>query len=232
MRTRWPHLLTVVGLCLIAYGGVALLQGDPLTGAYNRLEQRRLASELASRPFISTTVAPAARPRRKRPAPIAVPRLHLTQGKPLGWITIPAIGVKAIFVEGTRSADLRKGPGHYEMTALPGSGRTVAIAGHRTTYGAFFRHIDELRPGDRITLRLGYGEFRYVVFGHRIVDRRDWSIIRGRRFETLVLSACHPLYSAEQRWVVFARLADETKPRRQPRARPARARASASYEAT
>jgi sortase A len=228
MRTRWPRLLPLLGLCLIAYGGVALLRGDPLTGAYTRVEQRRLASELASRPPLATTEPPAVRPRRARPAPRAVPLLRLTSGKPLGWILIPAIGVKAIFVEGTGTADLRKGPGHYEMTALPGSGRTIAIAGHRTTYGAFFRHIDELQRGDSITLRLGYGEFRYVVVGHRIVDRRDWSIIRRRRFETLVLSACHPLYSAAQRWVVFARLADETTPRRHPRPSPARARVSSS----
>jgi sortase A len=212
MRTRWPRLLMLMGLCLVAYGGVALLRGDPLTGAYTRLEQRRLASELANRPPLATAVRPAAKSRKTRRARVAAPRLHLTKGKPLGWILIPAIGVKAIFVEGTRTADLRKGPGHYEMTALPGSGRTIAIAGHRTTYGAFFRNIDDLRRGDAITLRLGYGEFRYVVIGHRIVDRRDWTIIRPRDFETLVLSACHPLYSAAQRWVVFARLANATTP--------------------
>jgi sortase A len=92
------------------------------------------------------------------------------------------------------------------VTALPGSGATVAIAGHRTTYGAPFRHIDRLRRGDAIRLTLPYGTFRYRVVGHEIVDKADWSIIARRRYETLVLSACHPLYSAEQRWVVYARL--------------------------
>jgi sortase A len=55
-------------------------------------------------------------------------------------------------------------------------------------------------------LTLPYGTFRYRVVGHEIVDKADWSIIARRRYETLVLSACHPLYSAEQRWVVYARL--------------------------
>jgi sortase A len=232
MRVRWPRLAILVGVCLVAYGGVALLWGDPLTGSYTRLEQRRLASELESRR--PRTREPVPHPRRQtapKPRPAAPPR-GVARGHALGWILIPAIGVKAVFVEGTRTADLRKGPGHYEMTALPGAGRTVAIAGHRTTYGAFFRHIDDLRRGDTIVLRLAYGEFRYVVFGHRIVDRRDWTIIRRRPFETLVLSACHPLFSAAQRWVVFARLASATRPRGQPPARAAVVRASSSYEAT
>jgi sortase A len=82
----------------------------------------------------------------------------------------------------------------------------VAIAGHRTTFGAPFRHIDELRAGDTITLSTVYGRFSYRVFAHEIVAKDDWSIIRPRRSETLVLSACHPLYSARQRWIVYARL--------------------------
>jgi sortase A len=228
MRARRPRLLMLLGLCLFVYGGVTLASGDLVTGSYTRLEQRRLASQLASRPPLRSVRPELPRsPRKPRPSRPRVPRLKPSPGKALGWIVIPKIGVKAVFVEGTSRADLRKGPGHYEMTPLPGAGGTVAIAGHRTTYGAFFRHIDDLRTGDKITLRLGYGEFRYVVFAHRIVDRRDWSIIRPRRFETLVLSACHPLYSAAQRWVVFARLAREGRraapAKRQPRVRRAAA---------
>jgi len=89
---------------------------------------------------------------------------------------------------------------------MPGSGGVVAIAGHRTTYGHPFRHIDDLRPGDRITLELPYGTYEYVAYARRIVDDHNWSILRPRTFEKLVLTACHPLYSAEQRYVVFARL--------------------------
>ena len=89
---------------------------------------------------------------------------------------------------------------------MPGLGGVVAVAGHRTTYLQPFRHIDRLQPGDSIILELPYGTFRYVVYAHRIVDDRDWSILRRRPFEKLVLSACHPLHSASQRIVVFARL--------------------------
>ena len=114
--------------------------------------------------------------------------------------------LRTVFVEGTRKSDLARGPGHYRITALPGLGGVVAVAGHRTTYRQPFRHIDRLQPGDSIVLELPYGTFRYVVYAQRIVDDRDWSILRQRPFEKLVLSACHPLHSASQRIVVFARL--------------------------
>ena len=93
---------------------------------------------------------------------------------------------------------------------MPGLGRTVAIAGHRTTFGAWFRHIDSLRDGDPMSLQTPYGTFRYRVQYHKIVKSDDWGIIRPQGYERLVLSACHPLYSASHRWVVFARAVSET----------------------
>ena len=124
---------------------------------------------------------------------------------------MPRLGLNMVVVQGTSKRDLEKGPGHYDArsgvnTSLPGMGGVVAIAGHRTTYLHPFRHIDDLRPGDAIVLRMPYGTFRYTVYYHRIVGSSEWSILRRRRFEKLVLSACHPLYSASHRWVVFARL--------------------------
>ena len=57
-----------------------------------------------------------------------------------------------------------------------------------------------------------YATFRYRVFQHEIVDSDDWSVIRNRGFDTIMLSACHPLYSADQRWIVYGRLV-EVRPR-------------------
>ena len=51
-----------------------------------------------------------------------------------------------------------------------------------------------------------YGTFTYRVLRHKIVDNGDWSIMNKVGFDELVLSACHPLYSASHRYVVFARL--------------------------
>jgi sortase A len=82
----------------------------------------------------------------------------------------------------------------------------VGIAGHRTTFGAPFRKIDKVEVGDEITLEMPYATFRYRVFQHEIVDEKDWSVIRNRGFDTLMLSACHPLYGSSERWIVYARL--------------------------
>ena len=202
MRRKLGIALGVSGVCLVVYGALVLVWRDPATDVYARWQQRQLAAE-----FRAVAKHDVVAARRVTPTAPPEPRpVRPRRGHAFARIAIPTIGVRTIVVEGTRTADLRKGPGHYEVTPLPGSGGTVAIAGHRTTYGAPFRHIDRLRRGDAITLTVSYGAFRYRVVGHEIVDKADWSIIRRRPHETLVLSACHPLYSAAQRWVVYARL--------------------------
>ena len=84
--------------------------------------------------------------------------------------------------------------------------RTVAIAGHRTTYLAPFRHIDALTSGDRIVLKMPYGRFTYVVQYRKIVLPSALWVTKTMGYDRLVLSACNPLYSAAQRIIVFARL--------------------------
>jgi len=184
---RIGYALAAAGVLVCVYVGIILWRGDPVTGVYAGVQQRHLRHELSDG---------AASPRPER----------LAEGHPFGALRIPRLGLDVVVVEGTSTSDLRKGPGHYRITAMPGRGPVVAIAGHRTTYGAWFRHIDEIRKRDLI--ELDFRGFRYVysVTGHRIVGSHDWSIIRYRGYEKLVLSACHPLYSASHRWVVFARL--------------------------
>jgi sortase A len=109
-------------------------------------------------------------------------------------------------VKGTTGPDLRKGPGIYEQTPFPGVPGTVAMAGHRTTYLAPFRHLDRLRRGDPITVEMPYAAFSYKVEATRIVRPDAFWILRRAGDDRLVLSACHPLFSAAKRIVVFARL--------------------------
>ena len=145
------------------------------------------------------------RARLKGLAGLARGRAHT--GHAIGTIRIGKIGAHYAVVQGTDTDSLRKGPGHYPDTSFPGEGGTVAIAGHRTTYGAPFNQIDKLRPGDEIVLDMPYGKFSYAVDRTKIVNPTDLGVTKrvpGR--EQLVLSACHPLYSAAQRIIVFARL--------------------------
>jgi sortase A len=139
-------------------------------------------------------------------------RQRARTGHAIGIIRIAKIGRRDAVVQGTDTDSLRKGPGHYPGTSFPGQGGTVAIAGHRTTYGAPFNAIDKLKPGDDIELEMPYGKFTYAVQRTKIVDPSDLSVVdRVPGAEQLVLSACHPLYSASQRIIVFARLKSATE---------------------
>jgi sortase A len=223
-RRRLGMFMIAVGIVLVGYSAAVIFWGDPVTYVYAHWKQHQLASELNDE-FESYTVTAAigdlAVERTSGATPLeialaqrelverAANRLnpHLKMSHPLGRIRIPEMGVTAVFVQGTRwGPDLSQGPGHYPQTSLPGVGRTVGIAAHRTTFGAWFRKIDSLRSGDQISLRLPYATFHYQVFSHEIVKSGDWSVIRDRGFDTLVLSACHPLYSASHRWIVYAAL--------------------------
>ncbi len=129
-------------------------------------------------------------------------------GEGIGRIIIPDIGVDVVAVEGTDTATLQKGPGRYPETGFPGEGKTIGIAGHRTTYLAPFRKINEIEDGDEIRLEMPYGTFTYTVEKHEIVDPSQVEIVDDVGYERLVLTACHPLYSAAERWAVFAELTD------------------------
>jgi sortase A len=205
-------VLIITGLLLLADAAVTLLWQEPLTAVVAMIKR----SEIDKR-FLSPSTNPLSSPDQRtlqalqsiqaRSAFLAQrEERQVRTGVAVGRIVIARIGLNALVVQGTDTASLEKGPGHYPSTALPGLGRTVAIAGHRTTYLAPFRHIDALRPGDRISVQMPYGRFVYTVQYHRIVSPSAWSVTRNVGYERLVLSACNPLYSAAQRIVVFARL--------------------------
>lgn len=202
-RRRAAAVLAAVGTALLAWTGVVLLWGEPFTAIRTTLAQRELREELTRRsaPWLAQSA------QRSLRLQAGQYRNGVRQGGAIGRILIPRLDLAMVVVEGTDAASLARGPGHYRITSLPGLGGTVAIAGHRTTYLQPFRHIDELQRGDSVSLVMPYGTLRYVVYGREIVDDHDWSILRRRPFEKLVLTACHPLYSASHRIAVYARLA-------------------------
>jgi sortase A len=204
--------LIVAGAILLADAGLTLLWQEPVSAVYTQLQQGRLSDRLEQlegaplAPAEERALARIPDPARRLAFRARAFGRRLEPGDPMGRIVMPAIGVSEVVVEGTGSGDLRKGPGHYPATPLPGERGTVAIAGHRTTYGAPFRRIDQLARGDRIELRMPYGRFSYRVERTRIVEPTEVSVTDRVAYDRLVLSACHPLYSAAQRIVVFARL--------------------------
>jgi len=182
-------VMIVSGTLLIADAAVTLLWQEPVSAFVAERHQGKLETAYFDPP------------RR-------VVRREPLEGDAIARIAIPAIGVSEYVIEGTDLGSLRRGPGHYPETPLPGEPGTVAIAGHRTTYGAPFREIDQLDPGDRIVVDMPDGRFVYRVERTVIVDDQDLSVLEPAGYPRLLLSACHPLYSAAQRIIVFARQVD------------------------
>ena len=108
-------------------------------------------------------------------------------------------------VDGTASDTLKRGPGRDERTFMPGEGKLVYIAGHRTTYSAPFARIDRLERGDRIRLEMPYATVVYAVTRQRVVDDQDLSVLESKGREEVALQACHPRFFATQRYIVWGR---------------------------
>jgi sortase A len=205
--------LIAAGALLVADAAVTLVWQEPVSALYSTLRQGSLSSALRREERRGPSSAERRaliqlRQQQTRIAYLATAlQHHAGEGSPVGRIRIPRIGVSFVVVNGTSASALRGGPGIYPQTTFPGTGGTTAIAGHRTTYLAPFRHIDSLRPGDQITLEMPYANFAYTVTGSRVVAPTD---VRAAEayvgYSRLVLSACTPLFSAAKRLLVFARL--------------------------
>lgn len=159
---------------------------------------------------IATTTVPGVQPPSTttttfsgvRPPPEIPPEGH---GE--GFINVPKVpSINFYFVEGTSRDDLKKGPGHYPGTPMPGTIGNAAIAGHRTTYLHPFADLDKIKPGDDIIITTRAGTFDYRMYQQLIVKATDVWVVNNTTDAELTLTACHPKGYAEHRIVVKARL--------------------------
>jgi sortase A len=211
MRRRLGTFLLVVGIGVLAWAATVYLWKDPFTTAYTAYEQRRLESNLERefenwRPTREPVVQNGQpRPRDDVSREARRFRLASEDGDAIARLRVPRLDLNLVVVNGTSAGDLRRGPGRHTDTFMPGEGKLVYVAGHRTTYGAPFSNIDDLEPGDPITVELPYGTVQYRVTKHRVVDDNDLSVLESGDREELVLQACHPRFFASQRYLVYAR---------------------------
>jgi sortase A len=143
------------------------------------------------------------------PTPVPVASLPpVAEGDPIARLELPTIGVDKIVVAGVEKNDLKKGPGHYPDTPMPGQLGNSAIAGHRTTFGQPFFDVDKLEIGDEIVVTTLAGRFVYRVTGQEIVSPSDYQVIATTdpTRATLTLTSCHPKYTARERIIVYAEL--------------------------
>lgn len=134
----------------------------------------------------------------------------ISEQKVLGVIQIAKIKLKEPIVEGVNKSNLRSGIGHVPGTAALGQQGNCALAGHRNyTYKKFFRKLDELVPGDEITISTKKEDLIYTVTGKSVVTPEDVSVLRGSKDDNiLTLITCTPVYVASHRLIVTAELTE------------------------
>ena len=146
-----------------------------------------------------------------------VPKVsQVPMGDAFALMRVPRFGADYVrpIVAGTELSVLDQGIGHYDGTVDPGEVGNFSLAGHRVTYGKPFNRIDELQPGDPIVIETRTTWYVYRVQRHTIVtpDRVDVvapvpekpGVTATQRMMTM--TACHPEFSARQRYVVFSKL--------------------------
>jgi sortase A len=200
--------LVVCGVGALAWAVVVWRWQDPFTALYTKIQQHRLAAQyerlVAGYDAPRLQSASLATVRRAIAQEARRYRLATHQGEAIGRIVVPRLHLNMVLVDGTDHGSLEKGPGRDLRTYMPGEGRLVYIAGHRTTFLAPFSHIDRLRRGDSVVLRMPYATFVYRIKRHRIVAADDLSVLRSPRYELVELQACHPRFFATHRYVVYA----------------------------
>lgn len=202
-RVRW--VLRGVGQLLITFGVVVLLfcvYELKVTNLYTEQQQRTLDHQLTRTWAVGVPT-------------VGKPQLvGFSDGQGFARIYLPTLGKDQVHVvvEGVSHEDLKKGPGHYPGTDQPGAVGNVVISGHRTTYGAPFNRLDELKVGAPIVLETQGFFFTYRVIGTTIVnpdavgetDRVPNQPGASPTQRLLTLTTCNPKYSAKTRLVVRA----------------------------
>ena len=205
-------VLLVSGVLVLAWVVVVWRWEDPFTAIQTYFSQKHLKSAYVQHSASFERTLPK-RPARDpavawREAAAAARRYQgtLERGGPVGRLKIGRLGLDIYVVQGTDHESLKKGPGHYIGSGVPGQGRLIYIAGHRTTYLAPFAHINDIRNGDYMTLEVPYGTFEYRAVRHYVVPSDDLAVLRDSGHEILRLQACHPRFFATHRYIVDADL--------------------------
>jgi sortase A len=217
------QVLITAGLVILLFVGYELWW----TGITTRHDQHRLLSTLQHQWAQAQKQTQTPKGRAELKAQIKDPPL----GSGIAILRIPRLGKNYAFVvvQGTSTADLEKGPGHYPGTAMPGQLGNFYVAGHRTTYLHPFYNINELKPGDPIVLETATMWFTYTVediprtsakyqeivsptdfpVTYPVPDQSDPTLPATQR--VLTFTSCNPRYSASQRIVVHALLTEHKR---------------------
>jgi len=215
------EFLAVLGLGFIFVNGLSLLSelNKEVTGALSG------GASVSPTPMIGAVVLPSGHtppsageaaqpneaeiPEHLRPlvqaymAAIEIPTPGPEQA--LG-IKVPAIGVNAPVVQGDSWEELKRGVGQHVGSANPGERGNLVLTGHDDIYGEVFRKLDQLKPGDEITVFTAGNSYVYVVTEKMIVAPTYVQVMDPTQSATLTLITCYPYLIDSQRVVVRAEL--------------------------
>lgn len=191
--------------------GLLLILSPLIKNGYSIYMQRQLLesveqsypqdSEAAAETDVAVLPTPSSAP-TPDPAPAVQPNAPV---KAVLVLSIPRLNLKTAVVEGVTPRDLGMGPGLYPDSARPGETGNVAIAGHRNVFGSWFRHLNRLGPGDRISITYRGNVYEYSVEKVFIVAENDWSVVAPTDYKALTLTTCDPPGNVIQRLIVRAR---------------------------
>lgn len=174
-------------------------------------------------PTPEPTTEPAVR--HTEPAPVVAEPAHAAS---FATLHVPRWGLDYVrpISQGTSKSDVLDvlGLGHYEDTAMPGAVGNFAVAGHRVTYGKPLNRIEELAVGDSLIVQTEQAWYVYQVTEAVVVSPQQVDVLLpvpsqpgvAATEAVMTLTTCHPMYSARERYVVYATLAYWLEPQDTP----------------
>ncbi len=232
------RVLITVGLLMFAFVAYQLWgTGIQTARAQDRLDRQFERAVEANRAAATTTAATTPPPGATTPSsPATFPVGTVppggfgfgldtppASGDAFARLRIPRLGADFDWtvVQGVDRPQLQEGPGHFPSSVLPGEYGNLAIAGHRTTYGAPFGDLDQLQPGDDIYLTDLTGQlYHYRATEQVVVLPTDYALLvptLDPSKATITLITCDPKFQTSHRLAVRGDLVlDDSPPPRQP----------------
>lgn len=209
------ELLVTAGVIVLLYVVWQLWLGDLIYGAEAKAESETLSQQWAQEyePAPLPTPSDEGEPASATAEPILLPEPADTQD--FAIMRIPRLGSDYAYTMAggvTRSGTLdQKKIGHYPGTAMPGQPGNFAVAAHRTTYGAPFNRIADLRVGDAIVVETPQGWYTYRFRTLQYVTPSEVEVLlpvpqamdvpAGTPYITM--TSCSPMYSLAERIVAY-----------------------------
>lgn len=187
-----------LGIVCIAWAGFGISRHQPVP----ERTETALASELTSFAVDHTATVRAVSP----PETATRYPVNGKKGEMIGHLTIPVLARKLPIIEGTGSAELKKGVGHFSKSVLPGQEDNCVLSGHRDTV---FRGLGRLKKGDVFIVQTAAGRFTYEIRRVRIVDKEDRTVIVPTKNAVLTVTTCYPFNyvgNAPDRYILSADL--------------------------